>query len=284
MEPYNDKIDYLICKFALRADTTASNEKDWRDVYAGAKEPEGEGQAFMMKAKRALTFLKACGGPVTKDEVSRVCELLGGDPQTVTAEFFEGLETCLGPDSGDVPFQAYRFVILAWPFGDLTPQMASMVFTMERFALGVIPVVFFPALSNSLDAKIKGGAPLQEALALAGELELRTSILNTHHRLITFDEASQAILSAEDELRSSYGIASLGIYGSFGRGEEDEYSDLDVFLYVSDEKKADPSNKYLAFAFLREKLGIRVDGRADDVDFDPTDMPTETKNDLKVVF
>jgi predicted nucleotidyltransferase len=284
MEPYNDKIDYLICKFALRADTTASNEKDWRDVYAGAKEPEGEAQAFMMKAKQALAFIKACGGPVTKDEVSHVCELLGGDPQTVTAEFFESLKECLESNSDDIPFQAYRFVILSGLFGDLTPAMAAMVFNMERIALGAIPVVFFPATSDSLDAEIKGGASLQDTSAIARELELRTSVLNAHHRLITFDEASQAILSAEDELKSTYGVESLGIYGSFARGEQDEYSDIDVFLCEAEEKKKDINSKYLVFAFLGEKLGIRVDGRANDADFDTAGILIEMKNDLKVVF
>jgi hypothetical protein len=48
--------------------------------------------------------------------------------------------------------------------------------------------------------------------------------------MTTFDEVSRALHGHLDELKESYAVSEIGIFGSFARGEQRDGSDVDVLV------------------------------------------------------
>ena len=61
----------------------------------------------------------------------------------------------------------------------------------------------------------------------------------------------------EIELREKYGVKSIGIFGSYVRGEEREDSDLDIL--VEFDRKIDLFDFLELEEYLSEILGVKVD-------------------------
>jgi uncharacterized protein len=79
--------------------------------------------------------------------------------------------------------------------------------------------------------------------------------------MMTKTEILKYLESKKDEFREKYGITTLGLYGSYARGEATEASDVDIF-YESDERF---SMGFLGFSeFLRK---MQKDINIEKIDF-----------------
>lgn len=67
-----------------------------------------------------------------------------------------------------------------------------------------------------------------------------------------------AALSNNRETIKSYGVSSLGIFGSFSRGSFNDASDVDLLVNFSPEKKSFDNFMDLSF-FLEDLLGRKVE-------------------------
>ncbi len=54
-----------------------------------------------------------------------------------------------------------------------------------------------------------------------------------HDAMTTFDDISRILHDHLGELRRIYGVAEIGVFGSFVRGEQQENSDVDVLVECS---------------------------------------------------
>ncbi len=50
----------------------------------------------------------------------------------------------------------------------------------------------------------------------------------------TLEEVIQRISEHKSELADNYGVASIGIFGSYARGEQDDESDIDILVEFRD--------------------------------------------------
>ncbi len=75
--------------------------------------------------------------------------------------------------------------------------------------------------------------------------------------ITTFDEIDRTLHEHLEELRRIYGVAQIGVFGSFVRGEQREDSDVDILVELS------RPMGFVAFmkleAHLRKLLGRNVD-------------------------
>ena len=73
----------------------------------------------------------------------------------------------------------------------------------------------------------------------------------------TFDDINQALHDHLEELRRDYGVAEIGIFGSFARGEQREGSDVDILVQF------DRPVGFVMFMrlenHLRKLFGVNVD-------------------------
>ncbi len=75
--------------------------------------------------------------------------------------------------------------------------------------------------------------------------------------LETKEEILSVLSGLKSELRARFNVTSVGVFGSFVRGEQRDGSDIDVLVDFSDE--ADLFDLVGLGIFLEERLGRRVD-------------------------
>ena len=71
-------------------------------------------------------------------------------------------------------------------------------------------------------------------------------------------DALSLLRQHEPEIKRRFGVATIGIFGSFARGEEQKTSDVDILITVRRGKKS--FDNYMGCKFFLEDLfGRRVD-------------------------
>jgi predicted nucleotidyltransferase len=73
----------------------------------------------------------------------------------------------------------------------------------------------------------------------------------------TLDEIRENIKSHQDVLAQKYGVAPVGVFGSYVRGEERAGSDLDLLVEIL--RPIDLLELVGAEIYLTEVLGVKVD-------------------------
>lgn len=71
-------------------------------------------------------------------------------------------------------------------------------------------------------------------------------------------EIKKIILNHLTELKEKFGIKEIGIFGSYARGEENKFSDIDILVEFEEGKKTFDNYMDLKF-YLEELFGIKVD-------------------------
>lgn len=74
---------------------------------------------------------------------------------------------------------------------------------------------------------------------------------------MTLDEVKNILARHKRELAETYGVESLGVFGSFARGEEDERSDVDLLVEFG------KPIGFVAFMRLERRLGEILGKRVD---------------------
>ncbi|HPA63459.1 MAG TPA: nucleotidyltransferase domain-containing protein [Spirochaetota bacterium] len=67
------------------------------------------------------------------------------------------------------------------------------------------------------------------------------------------------VLHSEKERLSSLGVKSIGLFGSYLRGEADENSDIDILIDLSD----DSSMTLFSLIELEQSLSLKFDKKVD---------------------
>lgn len=76
--------------------------------------------------------------------------------------------------------------------------------------------------------------------------------------MLTEDQIIAYIKSHKNAFRETYGIRSIGLFGSFARKEQTDESDIDIAIEMVPEKKN--LHNFLAFKrFLEKELARKVD-------------------------
>jgi len=69
-------------------------------------------------------------------------------------------------------------------------------------------------------------------------------------------EIKDTLAAHEEEIRKKYGVAILGIFGSYARGEQNELSDIDILVEL---EKPIGLKFFELWDELENLLGIKVD-------------------------
>lgn len=71
------------------------------------------------------------------------------------------------------------------------------------------------------------------------------------------EEIIELLSKNQDEIKS-FGVLRCGLFGSFGRNDASDSSDIDILVEFRPEKKSYKNYIHLVF-YLEDLLGIRVD-------------------------
>ena len=75
----------------------------------------------------------------------------------------------------------------------------------------------------------------------------------------TLDEIKQILEAHKDDLAAEYGVASIGVFGSYVRGEERPDSDLDILIELERPPQISLIGLVELEDYLSELSGMKVD-------------------------
>lgn len=282
METYNPKIDYLLCKFTYASYIGAIDEGEWKDVYNEIIEPKTNGQHFMVRVKKALNYIKSSFNGPLEETIHFIYRIIREKDSTDIS--LTSLISAINSYQNHIPARTYYYIISNHIFPFSNKEMAILIHTLLRIKEENIPIVFYPTDAKSINEKIESGANVNLIIDHIARVSYRTIQLNVPHRLITKDELTTRILNMKEILNDRFGITTFGIYGSYARGEETVYSDLDIYVEVTNQKMDDKDNKYHFFRFLSKELGLNVDGKVKDSNFRFDDLRVNMKREFVQLF
>lgn len=74
---------------------------------------------------------------------------------------------------------------------------------------------------------------------------------------MTKEEVLDFLKTKKDYIQSHFGVLSIGLFGSYARGDNTPQSDLDIAIELKKENKAD--NYFKLLHFLEDNLHVKID-------------------------
>lgn len=275
MIDYNSKIDYLICKYLSSKKFEILDEKEWKEVYFCEKKPKDDIQEMMLNGKKAFRFIKNSNIEFNVENIEKCYQIISNENIKLSLEQIDQLNDIVKgfkeDDSSNYAGLVFIEILKKQIFSKYNIEMAKILHNFIQIKHGYVPSIFYHFQTNKI-IKLINDNEIEGALFMIKSAYQRTNHFNVKHRLIHFNEIEIIIQRLKNKLIRNFGVTELYVYGSFSRGEENEYSDLDLYIKVEQKFKRKLDNKYFIMSLLEKELGIAVDAKVHD---------DEYKNSLK---
>ncbi len=242
---YNEKIKLNFIRFLLK-------EEDFG--FDDMKSQENEEYEKLLSAYEI--FLNST---LDKAAIKAVLNAVNGNEEQMDTNYIEEL---LASDFNDYLMSEcvniFVDIVQKQVFYEKTEEMAKLIFNKLLELNGYCPVVFYPKLTRNLLDHIQSGSTEEIVEKIFIKLIFRTiKHLNTKRILLTQETVLDLILKHEEMIKQVYHVDSLGIFGSFARNDQTEYSDIDVWIKVNQDFSNE--DKYALSVLLQTVLGLYVD-------------------------
>lgn len=169
----------------------------------------------------------------------------------------------------------FRFCILFSSFKGYEIEMAKLFSNYALIVNGKPPIIMYCYSSEKIANLIRFGGDEKEIYKIITYLIKRTEKFNLVHECIDLTSIESEIMTMHDELINDYGIIHLSIFGSYARGEENEYSDLDVVCEVRKDFRNIGNLREQIASRISEAIGLSVDVMINDVTYDANQVPVD---------
>ena len=283
---YNPKIDYLICKYFSSEKIEITSEITWKDIYNSKTLPENANQQMMINCKKALEFIKKDSVGFNMKNIKKCYQLISSENLKLNDNQRRQIEDIVNgfneERSYDYAGLVFLKVLQNKVFDKFNIEMAKLLHNFVQIKCNYIPTIFYYSQTNKIIELIKENE-VEGALFIIKNAYQKTEHFNIKHRLIHFDELNVIIQKLKPKLIEDFGVVELSVYGSFSRGEENEYSDLDLYIVVNNSGMQPIDNKYRIALLLEKELGIYADVKLCDKGHE-TDLKPDMIRDLKLLF
>ncbi len=283
---YNPKINYLCCKYLSQSILMNFDEAQERRIFQEKEEPKTEEHILMMKAKTIFEIFSNMLN-FNDDIVSSVYLVLSGEEINRNEKYNQFLNLLRNTLKEEYSFKnnilIFVYVIKNNLFKIKNIEMAKILFNLVRIFKKQIPLIFYPIQTQVLVNLIDNNEEIQKINNEFYMVEARTLKFNNRHEIIKREEIIKRLINLKDKLKEMYGIFEVSMYGSYARGEENEYSDLDLIVKIDKENKGKNPNGYL-FYCLSNELGILTEGKVKYADSSFEDLTIDMKRDLTLIY
>lgn len=257
---YNPKIDYVFCRDFFYGLKKNRAEMRKRKIYKGQLKPYFKEEKYMLKAKRILQYIKRAEFNLSSIEK---CYFLLTDKklklkkrkQEVLIDIIQNYQAF---PTSYFAFEAFFMVITKKIFlRKWNVMMAEVIHNFIRLKEEKTPVIFSYGKTKKVLDFIENHQE-ENALMSMQLLYKRVNDLNREYPYISLKKVIQILQSEKEYLKEKYGVDELWIHGSFARKHATKYSDIDMFILVSNEEILNQALDLLMY--LRKKIGRAVDG------------------------
>ena len=285
---YNPKIDYLICKYLHDSDIDIWDEQLWKDMYNGRIIPIDKSQIIMLRAKKIFAYIRKKSTRFTLKSIVKCYELLTETKPELTDESYNILKQIVKMFkcdlSNETAEKSFITILKEKVFSKKwNVEMSKIIFNFIQIKKGLVPIIFYHYQTEQIITLIQENE-IEGAMMEMKKAYLRTNHFNTKHPLIPLDSIISKMSNLKEILSSKYGVQEVFVYGSYAKEKYNEYSDLDLFIKVNNQKKEDLDNKYFLIEYLEEQLGISIDGKVNDINFKESDLKKDMRRYLKKIL
>ncbi|HEY8361623.1 MAG TPA: nucleotidyltransferase domain-containing protein [Tissierellaceae bacterium] len=228
---YNSKLDFKMLCFLNKDRDAKESLKSQKEIYLGKRE---EPKTFNEKhLKQSLFAYKTLleSEPITLAVLEKAFRFYS--EKTLDKENLTWLVELVNKRIDDLtdPVEMLMYVIKNNYFHPYSREMAIILFNVMLVKSGFHPIIFYINFSNDLIELIKNGALKESVMTLLKPIIKVSMDYNQVRGLIKTEEVVRILKENESTLKDKYHIIGCFIYGSVARGEQTEYSDIDlVFL------------------------------------------------------
>ncbi len=242
---YNEKIKLNFIRFLLKEEVFSFDVIENRD-----------NDRFENILDAYECFLDAT---LDKAAIKAVLKAVNGNEAQMDTNYIEELLTSNFDDySISDCINVFVDIVQKQVFYEKTEEMGKLIFNKLLELNGYCPVVFYPKITRNLLDHIQSGSTEEIIEKIFIIIIFRTiKHLNTKRILLQQETVLDLILQHEEMIKQVYHVDSLGIFGSFARNDQTEYSDIDVWIKVNQEFSNE--DKYALSVLLQTVLGLYVD-------------------------
>jgi predicted nucleotidyltransferase len=279
---FNPKITFKFIENIWQERDHRESEAGIKAIYKGEALPHSFTEMMFSKALKAYEIIRD-GKDISEEKVIEILSIY--KPETVIksgseasiAPIVEEIKKALEHDTNwrDRFLKIFRMSVMNPLFKDYEVEMAKILSNYALICNGLPPIIMYCYSSESMARIIRYGGTDQELGKTLSLLTKRTNRFNRSHEVIPLSEVQKGLCIIQDDLISDYGIKHLSIFGSYARGEQDKYSDLDVVCEVRKD--------FRSIANLREKIALKIKGAVgmdvdvmiDDLTYDSNQIPVD---------
>ncbi|MBN3490240.1 nucleotidyltransferase domain-containing protein [Acholeplasma equirhinis] len=237
---YNQKIDARFIRYL--SDGKPFSYEDTKD----------ENSRFQSLLKAFLVFKKA---PITETSLNDMYQALTSKNIVISEAF---IEKTLKIKTISEMITCFVEIVQSELFLDQTEEMAKLIFNCLLISQEYCPVIFYPSISKQIIKAIIDDAEAHRLELLFFHAYMNTvNKLNRKQKVKTQDEVIQMMQAHQEMLKDLYGITSIGLFGSFARGDQHAYSDMDI--WIKSDRLISYKDKFLIKSLLETMLDAHVD-------------------------
>ncbi len=243
-ETYNPKIDYLICKQLVKTLPEGYDEDKIRVCFRDSSQVTEIYERDLINIKTFFEqndILQITNCIV--ENLYKICThekvFINGDITLVLQRDLRGIAAFVN----DINCQRNA--------------LFQILFLLQYLTKRNSPVIPYSSLCNRLFYAISAGEDL-DAAAIYSKLQKQAEKYLTRHTIEDGENSIKLFNKYADDFLAEIDAVKVGYYGSYARGNANEYSDFDILTVFTDEKVL-PLCKIKALEFWRSKLPIKVD-------------------------
>lgn len=285
MKKYNKKIDYLFCKYGPHELVFNSDELNFKKIYNEEIMPISEYEKKVLQFKKILSYIKKEETKFNYDNLINIMLMLDENAIIYKNESLIKLIDDYNKNlCNNLSLEFFIKVVEEEIFmPNINIEMAKIIHNFIEIKNSRKPIIFYYYEVLKIIELIKNGQK-ENCFVYFLDLYNKTNEYNESHKLITINELTKIIKENEYELKTKYYVDKLFIFGSYSKGLENEYSDLDVYVEVFDDKKSDLNNKYYLLDYLKKILKIKVDCIVKDDSYNNINLPKDIcRNLVKII-
>lgn len=193
---------------------------------------------------------------LTVDRVTKMYQIL--ENHNTVRIYEEFIDEYSDMDTVEKMINGFIKLIHEKVFLERTVEMAIMLFNNQMINQNYCPIVFYPNITKQLVEAIESSESHNKIYAQFHHAYFNTlNKLNRRHNTKSQKEVVSLILNHQHMLKDLYKIESLGLFGSFARDDQNEYSDIDIWIKVNG--WISYQTKYLIKSLLETILDLGVD-------------------------
>lgn len=245
VETYNQKIDIKFLQYLLtKKPFTQSDIGDLR---------KDEFEELVS----AYSIFKE--SPISKETIQTIYQFLAKKDIEITDDLMMSISSIYGKENIiHENIELFIRILESQCLLDKTYEMAQLIFNKILIDHSYCPIIFYPDKVTTILLASQNNQSIETIDNLFYKLFISTyQHYNIPRDMKSREEIFNLILDHEVMLRELYGINSLGLFGSYARDEQHEYSDIDIWIKCS--TQLDKTELFNIRSLLRTLLNLYVD-------------------------